>query len=111
MRSFPDFSSSAGRFHFTVRDDLPQVQLMDQKLDDARAALHENVTSSINQLKLTLNTLDSRITVAEKDLGRLPGTERRLIGIQRKFDLNNSVYTYPPRAPRRGRYSPGFYHY
>ncbi len=79
---------------FTVRDNLPQVQLMDQKVDDARAALRENVTSSINQLKLTLNTLDSRIAAAERDLEKLPGTERRLIRIQRKFDLNNSVYTY-----------------
>ena len=79
---------------FTVREDLPQVQLMDQKINDARAALRENVTSSINQLKLTRNTLNNRITVAEKELGNLPGTERRLIGIQRKFDLNNSVYTY-----------------
>ncbi|MBE0676090.1 MAG: hypothetical protein IH591_15650, partial [Bacteroidales bacterium] len=79
---------------FTVKDDLPQVQLMDQKIEDARASLRENVTSSINQLKLTMNTINNRITSAEKELGRLPGTERRLIGIQRKFDLNNSVYTY-----------------
>ncbi|MFN2313969.1 MAG: GumC family protein, partial [Bacteroidales bacterium] len=79
---------------FTVKEDLPQVQLMDQKIEDARAALRENVSSSINQLKLTRNTLNSRIAATEKELGKLPGTERRLIGIQRKFDLNNSVYTY-----------------
>jgi capsular exopolysaccharide synthesis family protein len=79
---------------FTVKDDLPQVELMDQKIEDARASLRENVTSTVNQLKLTMNTINSRITTAEKELGRLPGTERRLIGIQRKFDLNNSVYTY-----------------
>jgi len=79
---------------FTVKENLPQVQLMDQKIEDARAALRENVSSSINQLKLTRKTLDSRIATTEKELGKLPGTERRLIGIQRKFDLNNSVYTY-----------------
>jgi len=79
---------------FTVRDDLPQMQLMDQKIDDARSALRENVTSSLNQLRLTMNTINERITRAEKELDRLPGTERSLIGIQRKFDLNNSVYTY-----------------
>ncbi len=67
---------------------------MDQKIEDARASLRENVTSTINQLKLTMNTINSRIATAEKELGKLPGTERRLIGIQRKFDLNNSVYTY-----------------
>ena len=25
---------------------------------------------------------------------KLPGTERKLINIQRKFDINNTVYTY-----------------
>ncbi len=79
---------------FTVKDNLPQVDLMDQKIEDARASLRENVTSTINQLKLTMNTINSRIANSEKELGKLPGTERRLIGIQRKFDLNNSVYTY-----------------
>ena len=79
---------------FTVKDDLPQVQLMDKQIDDARAALRENVSSAINQLRLSIGNVNSRIAKVEKELGRLPGTERSLIGIQRKFDLNNSVYTF-----------------
>ena len=79
---------------FTVKENQPQAQLMDQTLEDARAALRENVTSAISQLKLSMNNVNDRIAKVEKELGRLPGTERRLIGIQRKFDLNNSVYTY-----------------
>ncbi len=79
---------------FTVRENLPQAQLIDQNLEDARAALRENVTSAISQLKLSVNNVNRNIARVEKELGRLPGTERRLIGIQRKFDLNNSVYTY-----------------
>ena len=79
---------------FTVRENQPQSVLVDQKLEDARKALRENVNSSISQLNLSLNNVNQRIGAVEKELGRLPGTERRLIGIQRKFDLNNSVYTY-----------------
>ncbi len=79
---------------FTVKDNQPQAQLMDQTLEDARASLRENVKSAISQLKLSVNNVNERISKVEKELGRLPGTERRLIGIQRKFDLNNSVYTY-----------------
>ncbi len=67
---------------------------MDQKIEDARAALRENVSSAISQLKLSIDNVNSRIAKVEQELGRLPGTERRLIGIQRKFDLNNSVYTF-----------------
>ena len=79
---------------FTVREDLPQARLLDQQLEDARAALRENVLSAINQLKLSINNVNQRISGVEKELGRLPGTARRLIGIQRKLDSNNSVYTY-----------------
>ena len=79
---------------FTVRENLPQVQLLTQQLEDARASLLENVHSTISQLKLSIDNVNQRIAKVEKELGKLPGTERRLIGIQRKFDLNNSVYTY-----------------
>jgi len=94
VEEFSRLQQQRKQIAFTVKDDLPQVALMDQKIEDARASLRENVTSTVNQLQLTMNTINSRISGAEKELGRLPGTERRLIGIQRKFDLNNSVYTY-----------------
>ena len=79
---------------FTVNESLPQLEIIDKEYADARAALRENVNSAISQLKLSMNNINQRIAAVEKELGRLPGTERSLIGIQRKFDLNNSVYTY-----------------
>ena len=94
VEEFATAQQERNKIAFTVTDNLPQVQLMDKKVEDARRALRENVNSAISQLKLTIKTVSGRIAAAEKDLGRLPGTERRLIGIQRKFDLNNSVYTY-----------------
>lgn len=94
VEDFSRVQQERNKVAFTVTDNLPQVQLMEQKIEDARRALRENVSSAISQLKLTMNTINGRIATAEKELGRLPGTERRLIGIQRKFDLNNSVYTY-----------------
>lgn len=94
VEEFSGIQQERKKVAFTVRDDLPQLQMMDQKLEDAREALSENVGSAISQLRMTMNTINSRIAAAEKELGRLPGTERKLIGIQREFDLNNSVYTY-----------------
>jgi capsular exopolysaccharide synthesis family protein len=79
---------------FAGNDRSPQVEMLDKEMEDARAILKENVLSAINQLKLSEENVRGRIAVVEKEMGRLPGTERKLIGIQRKFDLNNSVYTY-----------------
>ncbi len=79
---------------FVVRDDLPAASLITGKVEQARESLMENVNNSINQLKISVGDVESRIADVEKQLGRLPGTERRLIQIQRDFDLNNTVYNF-----------------
>ena len=94
VNEFATLQQQRKQMVFMVKDNQDQVQLLDRQIEDARSALQENVSSAISQLKMTVSTVDGRIASVEQALGRLPGTERRLIGIQRKFDLNNSVYTY-----------------
>ena len=94
VSEFSGLQQQKKQMAFTVNENQPQFQLLSQQLEDSRAALKENIKSSISQLRLSINNVNQRIASVEKELGRLPGTERRLIGIQRKFDLNNSVYTY-----------------
>ncbi len=94
VEEFATLQQQKKQMDFTVTQGQPQTLLMEQKFEDARKALRENVSSAISQIKLSTDNVNQRIAAVEKELGRLPGTERRLIGIQRKFDLNNSVYTY-----------------
>lgn len=79
---------------FVMKDDLPAANLITGNVERARASLLENVSNSINQLKISATDVEKRIADVEKQLGRLPGTERRLIQIQRDFDLNNTVYNF-----------------
>jgi len=80
------------KYNFTTSQ--PAVNLIDSKIEDARLSLGENVRNNIINVGRTLNDIDSRIASVERELNKLPGTEKRLINIQRKFDLNNTVYTY-----------------
>ncbi len=79
---------------FVLKDELPATGLITGQVEQARAALLENVVNSINQISISMKDVDSRITEVNRQLGRLPGTERRLIGIQRDFDLNSTVYNF-----------------
>ncbi|MFZ2285647.1 MAG: polysaccharide biosynthesis tyrosine autokinase [Bacteroidales bacterium] len=79
---------------FVLKDELPAADLISGKVDQARNALLENVTSSINQLKISMGDVGGRIADVNRQLGRLPGTERQLIRIQRDFDLNSTVYNF-----------------
>jgi tyrosine-protein kinase Etk/Wzc len=79
---------------FVLKDELPATDLISGKVDQARNALLENVNSSINQLKISMADVEGRIADVDRQLGRLPGTERQLIRIQRDFDLNSTVYNF-----------------
>ncbi len=80
------------RYNFTAGQ--PAVNLINAKIEDTRLSIGENVRNNILVVERTLNDIDSRIASVERELNKLPGTEKRLINIQRKFDLNNTVYTY-----------------
>jgi len=79
---------------FVLQDNLPAVNLIAGKIDQTRKSLMENVNNSINQIKISIDDVNRRMAGVERQLGRLPGTERRLISIQRNFDLNNTVYNF-----------------
>lgn len=79
---------------FVMKDNLPATDLISSKVEQARAALLENVNNSINQLRLSMGDVEKRIAEVNGQLGRLPGTERQLIRIQRDFDLNSTVYNF-----------------
>jgi len=79
---------------FNIIGDQPAVALMYKQTEEAREALRENVRNGIASLKLSIAESDRKIDGVEIDINKLPSTERKLIGIQRKFDLNNTVYTY-----------------
>ncbi len=79
---------------FVMNDNLPASDLISSKVDEASASLLENVTNSINQLRISMDDVEKRIGEVNEQLGRLPGTERQLIRIQRDFDLNSTVYNF-----------------
>jgi len=82
------------KLKLNISEDLPAMTSFDKSIMDVKALIAENITSSMINLGNAIKEADHRISLVEAELNRLPGTERRLINIQRKFDLNNTVYNY-----------------
>lgn len=82
------------KLKLNISEDLPAVTAFDNSILDVKALIAENINSSMINLDNAIKEADHRISLVEGELNRLPGTERRLINIQRKFDLNNTVYNY-----------------
>ena len=79
---------------FNISGDQPAFELMNKQMVESREALRENVRNGIAGLKLSIAESERKISDVEKEINKLPSTERELINIQRNFDLNNTVYTY-----------------
>jgi tyrosine-protein kinase Etk/Wzc len=79
---------------FDFSANQPAVKLIESKIEDSRLSLQENVRNNILGIARTIKDIDSRLLEVENELGKLPGTERKLINIQRNFELNNTVYTF-----------------
>ncbi|TLX75646.1 polysaccharide biosynthesis tyrosine autokinase [Labilibacter sediminis] len=84
------------------RDDLigrkqeksPYLKNLDVEIKNLSKSIVENIRFSLEQLQRELNDYDKQIVVLEEQVENLPKTERQLVGIERKFQINDAIYTF-----------------
>jgi len=72
----------------------PKQDVLEKKIEETRKMIEENVQNLVKTNQITIEDLDHRISLLNTDIAKLPYNERRLINIQRRFDLNDQIYTY-----------------
>jgi len=71
----------------------PRLQTLDVSIRNLKEAITENIKFSISTTRNELNDLNSKINNLEREFSKLPYTQQRLLGIERKFDINQGVYS------------------
>jgi len=72
----------------------PRLTQFNAQIEKIKTAMLENINDIISQGDQTLAELENRIRQTEALVRKLPSTERNLINIQRKYQLNNETYTF-----------------
>jgi capsular exopolysaccharide synthesis family protein len=67
---------------------------IDNKIRLQKQAIIENFTNNLNTLTLSLNELDYRESKLSREISQMPRTEMNMVGMKRKFDLNDAIYTF-----------------
>ncbi|NSW93824.1 MAG: polysaccharide biosynthesis tyrosine autokinase [Bacteroidales bacterium] len=70
------------------------LRLLESNIETVRQAMRENVNDGLMYIERTISETDRRLQEVDREIRKLPSTERQMINIQRKFDLNNTVYTF-----------------
>jgi len=72
----------------------PSLELINLKIANNKVALEENLNNVINGATIEQNEVNERLLKLNKEMQSLPATERRYVNIQRKFELNDNIYTF-----------------
>jgi capsular exopolysaccharide synthesis family protein len=79
---------------YSTKEGNPVSEVLDLKIANHKKALLENVNSFIGATNNARGDLDRKIGQVEQTVSRLPGSERQLVNIQRRFEFNDNVYNY-----------------
>jgi tyrosine-protein kinase Etk/Wzc len=70
------------------------LTLANEKIAVLRKAIAENISDGLKNINDALNEAEKKINGISTSINRLPLVERQMINVQRKLDVNNTVYTY-----------------
>ncbi|WP_163379882.1 GumC family protein [Cyclobacterium sp. SYSU L10401] len=92
--SLAELQSEKVRLTASFSDETPAVREVNSKIKNTQNALSENLRNAISNAETKLSELNDRIRQVEREINRLPSTERNLLGIQRQFTINENIYVY-----------------
>ena len=72
----------------------PVFQNVIERIENTKKSLIENVNNIISTSNIAISSINQRIKREESLIYNLPKNERVLVNIKRKFNLNESIYTY-----------------
>ncbi|WP_439183594.1 GumC family protein [Carboxylicivirga taeanensis] len=72
----------------------PYLKNLEVQIESLKNPISENIQFSIGTLESALANLDAKIYELKTNLKALPETERQLVGFERKFKLNDAIYTF-----------------
>ncbi len=70
----------------------PRLRTIDISINNLKNVITENLKYSINASTGELNEVNGKIRTLNREFSSLPFTQRRLLGIERKFNLNEDIY-------------------
>lgn len=81
-------------FLITATEKNPAYEAVMNKIAETKKLLIENNAMLLRSTEINLDEIDQNIAKIEKEFKQLPSTEKELIKIQRKYKLNDQIYTY-----------------
>lgn len=71
----------------------PRYMTLEKSIENLKSVITENIEFSIGSAKREISELNTKINRLASEFSALPYTQRQMQGIERKFNLNDAIYT------------------
>lgn len=72
----------------------PRLASLETSIANLKRVILENLRYSINNTRNVISNLNGEVNTLNREFAGLPGTQRELLGIERRFNLNDATYTF-----------------
>jgi tyrosine-protein kinase Etk/Wzc len=79
---------------FNTKKEIPALEALKNKIEKLRSVIIKNIDDQNNSIRITLFDLEERINEIQEKVNKFPVTQRQLFGFERKFKLNDALYTF-----------------
>jgi tyrosine-protein kinase Etk/Wzc len=78
---------------FNVKSDIPISEKLDLQIKNLQNQIFLHAKKNIEVTEDEIVNIKTEINKVNKDINKLPVSERRIINIERKFNINDEIYT------------------
>ncbi|SDC61027.1 polysaccharide biosynthesis tyrosine autokinase [Williamwhitmania taraxaci] len=86
--------SERAEIQINSKKDNPLTSAIDKKIESGRRNIVETLDGLIYSTNISLKNLEERLTRYQVIVSSIPEKERELLSFQRKFKLNDEIYTF-----------------
>jgi capsular exopolysaccharide synthesis family protein len=72
----------------------PRLPTLEVQIRNLKKTIEENVNNNLNTLSNSIKEIDYRTRKMTADISGMPKTQLQLLGIERKFKLNDAIFTF-----------------
>ena len=76
---------------FSVKSDIPISKKLDMQIQKIKDQIFVHAKKNIEVTENEINTIKANIKKVNRDINKLPVSERQIINIERKFNINDAL--------------------
>lgn len=80
--------------NYDVKKNVPNLDIANLKVSSIQAELKAHIVTSLKAISYSERDINKKIDLIDSKLRQIPSVEREILNIQRRYKLNDNIYTF-----------------